>query len=533
MPVTYHIQIIGGATAAVACRDLTVRRVTGGVSTCTFFVPGPADAAPAWPYGTEVAVLRSGVAAGSERLFRGTVTAARHVASGASEGIAYTVSDAWWHLEREIYKAGRSVIAEGETVPGTLVTPRVLMFRNLDGTTRVSVAATVTAVAAYAAAMGLAIQSGTVAAPAEPPPDEVADRTCAEIILRAMRWQPDAVAWIDHATEPPSLNVTRRSAMTPASLAFAGLESSEIQARPDLAVPGVEIAFEFTDAPGRTVAIRTAGTATAAGCARMTIALDHEAGVRGPVQEVKVVALGDYTALSWWRAIFPWLPADAVVTDAAVSPVVPEGYTNVLVAGQVDQWMTDEYGVEAGRFTVSCKAEFSVDGHTYTEKELSRSFTLTNAITKRYRGNSQAGWREPLPESLAADFYAAASLTQYEGVVRVREQECLAGRALIGGALNVTGGLAAWASMAAAVTSVTERFDSGSTEIAFGPQAHLGPQDLIELIRAGRVRTKITIQSLAEEEEDETEIDPFAPEDRLTDSPGQLSGLDIIYEEVP
>jgi hypothetical protein len=60
-------------------------------------------------------VLRSGVAAGSERLFRGTVTATRHVADGTSEGVAYTISDAWWHLEREIYKAGRTVIAEGGT----------------------------------------------------------------------------------------------------------------------------------------------------------------------------------------------------------------------------------------------------------------------------------------------------------------------------------------------------------------------------------------------------------------------------------
>lgn len=532
MAVIYSIQIIGGATAAVACRDLTVRRVTGGVSTCTFFVPGPADAAPAWPYGTEVAVLRSGVAAGSERLFRGTVTATRHVADGTSEGVAYTISDAWWHLEREIYKAGRTVIAEGGTSATTLSTPRVLLFRTPDGASKVSAAGTVSAAVAYAATMGVPIQAGTIIAPVEPPPDEVLDRTCAEIILRTMRWQPDAVAWINHATEPPSFNVTRRTGMDAASLAFSGLASAEIQALPDRAVPGVEISFEFTDAPGRTVAIRTAGNPLARGCARMTIQLDHESGMPGPIQEVKVVALGDYTALSWWRAIFPWLPADAVITEPSVSPVVPEGFTNILTAGQVDQWMTDEYGVEAGSYTVSCKAEFLADGHSFTEKILSRSFVLTNAITKRYRGNSQAGWREPIPEDLADDFYASSSLAQYEGSVLVRETECLSGRLLIGGALNITGGLAAWATMAAVVSAVTERFDAGQTEITVGPQTHLGPQDLVELIRASRIRSKVTIQTLADEAEDETEIDPFAPEDQLSDSPGKLSALELIDPEV-
>ena len=122
---------------------------------------------------------------------------------------------------------------------------------------------------------------------------------------------------------------------------------------------------------------------------------------------MRVVALGDYTSLSWWRTLFPWLPESADITEPSISPVVPEGYVNVLVAGQIQQWMRDDYEVDAGRFTITCKAGFTVDGKTFTEKALTRSFTLTNAATKRYKGRSSAGWREPIPESLAADFYAA------------------------------------------------------------------------------------------------------------------------------
>ncbi|NLG01946.1 MAG: hypothetical protein GX565_17605 [Lentisphaerae bacterium] len=532
MAVIYSIQIIGGATAAVACRDLTVRRVTGGVSTCTFFVPGPADAAPAWPYGTEVAVLRSGVAAGSERLFRGSVTATRHVADGTSEGVAYTVSDAWWHLEKEIYKGGRTVIAEGASAPGTEQTPRILLFRTMDGTTRVSAAAAAGSGLAYAAAMGVPVQAGVIVAPVEPPADEVTDRTCAEIIQRALRWQPDAVAWIDHSTEPPTLSITRRADMTAATLPFAG-EQVSIAPRHDLAVPGVEITFEYSGQRGRYIARRTAGGTSALGCARMTVTLDHEAGVPGPVQEVRVVALGDYTSLSWWRTLFPWLPESADITEPSISPVVPEGYVNVLVAGQIQQWMRDDYEVDAGRFTITCKAGFTVDGKTFTEKALTRSFTLTNAATKRYKGRSSAGWREPIPESLAADFYAAASPVQYEGSITLIEKECSAGRALMGKVLNVTGGRAEWAAMNAAVVSVTEEFDTGKTVIAFGPQNHLGPQDMVELIRASRMRTKFSIQSLdGDDYGEDDDVNPFEPEQSLAESPGQLSRLDIIDPEI-
>lgn len=532
MPVTHHIQVIGGSeTQLTAGHSLTINRVTGAASTCTFVVQAAADSAPAWPYGTQVAVVRKGID-GTERLFRGTVTAARSSANGTDECHIYTVSDAWWHLEREVMKADRTVIDASTGLSATLSTPRLLLFRSPDGTTATTAAAAITAAVAWAASKGIAIQAGTITAPVQPPCDEVNDRSCAEIIQRALRWQPDAVAWLDHATEPPSLNVTRRSAMAAGSIAFADLDSCDITPRGDLTVPGVEIAFEYTDAPGRTVAVRTAGTPTAAGCARMTLSLDRDGGIPGQEQEIKTVALGDYTASSWWQRMFPWLPNDAEIADATILPTPGAGFDKILTAGQITQWMRDDYDLDVGRYTVSCRAlSFSVDGHAYSEKDLTRTFTLTNASTKRYISRTRAGWREPIPENLASDFYASASLLWHEGTVTLTEPDCLAGRALIGKTLNVTGGLAAWATMAVPVSSVTERLDTGQTQITFGPQPHLGPRDLIEIIRAGRFRTRLTIQTIPDDPPEEEEIDPFSPEELPSASPGQLEGLDIIYEE--
>ena len=207
----------------------------------------------------------------------------------------------------------------------------------------------------------------------------------------------------------------------------------------------------------------------------------------------------------------------------------------VLTAGQVTQWMQDDLGLTAGTFTVTCTvSDFEADGRTYTEKELSRTFTLTNARTKRYHGrNRAAGWSEGAPPGLADAFLAATNALQHEGSVHTVEDECAIGRALIGRAVSLAGGRPEWESMAARATAVRERFDTGETEITFGPQAHLGPQDLIELIRAARIRAggqTVTIID-TEDDEEEEDADPFAPESNTASSPGQMSALELTEED--
>ena len=217
-----------------------------------------------------------------------------------------------------------------------------------------------------------------------------------------------------------------------------------------------------------------------------------------------------------------------------ILPTPPSGYTNILVAGQITQWMQDERGIDAGQFTVSCTVETTVDGQTYTSKELSRTFTLTNATTKRYRGKFTPGWSEAAPDGLAAAFYAAASALQYAGNIVAEENECVVGRTLIGKKLNVTGGRADWETMGAVVVEVSEDFDNGETSVVLGPQSALTPQDMIDLIRCSRLRSKsspLSPMDAGEAEEDEATVDPFAPESSESESPGQLAGLDIVYEE--
>jgi len=182
---------------------------------------------------------------------------------------------------------------------------------------------------------------------------------------------------------------------------------------------------------------------------------------------------------------------------------------------------------------VSCKSKFSADGRKFTEKELSRSFTLTNAETRCYIGKFTPPWQEPIPYGIADIFYAAASQLQYGGSIVIEEEECAGGRALMGKAVNVTGARAAWASMKAAVVGVDEDFDSGSTTVTLGPARHLAPQDMIDLLRASRWRHSMQPQNPDDNAAsgDEGPADPFGPEDNRSESPGKLSAITLETED--
>lgn len=534
MATLYYI-VVGETETELSAAEghgLRIIRKVGAVSTASWSCHAACDSAPVWPYGTAVTVTRKVDAGAAEILFQGYVIMAEGDGRAYSETMVYQAADAWWFFEHEIYKFSRKVMSPAGEL-SSVSYARVLLGQASDGE-RLTAAATVTAITSYAAAIGININAGTFDAPILPPWDEITDKTIAEIILRVLRWQPDAVAWIDHATTPPTLNVTRRANMTAASVALTDLDDCRVRSCPELVIPGCVVTFEASNSYGRVISEQFAGNPAALGCARMTIPLEYESGQRGPVQECKVVALGDTNTVAWWQQMFPWLPNDAILSDVLILPTPPEGFTNVLVSGQVTQWMQDELGLSAGEFTVSCKVETTVDGKTYSAKDLSRTFTLTDAQTRRYRGKSVPGWSETEPAGLAAAFYAAAGVLQYGGTIVAVEEECSIGRTLIGKKVNVTGGLAAWATMGAVVIEVTEDFDTGSTTVVLGPQSTLTPQDMIDLIRCSRLRAKwspLTPLDGGAASEDTAVVDPFAPETTDSESPGQLAGLNIVFEE--
>jgi len=92
---------------------------------------------------------------------------------------------------------------------------------------------------------------------------------------------------------------------------------------------------------------------------------------------------------------------------------------------------------------------------------------------------------------LAQYLYDQVKDVQWSGVLTLVEEE-VSGLVGIGQAVNVIGGRPEWAAMRAMVQSVTEEIETGTTRIELGPPEHLGIQDLVELLKVGRRRSRWT-----------------------------------------
>jgi hypothetical protein len=91
----------------------------------------------------------------------------------------------------------------------------------------------------------------------------------------------------------------------------------------------------------------------------------------------------------------------------------------------------------------------------------------------------------PLPTGLAANYRSGLSTLQYAGRIIIEEREC--SQAVTPGTLvNITGGLTAWATMAAQVQEVVEEIDEGRTSITLGPPSHIRLDDLVEVLKIAR-----------------------------------------------
>ena len=122
----------------------------------------------------------------------------------------------------------------------------------------------------------------------------------------------------------------------------------------------------------------------------------------------------------------------------------------------------------------------TVQCHTKTIK-----LKLTNLASGLYQSEAWVtGQADPVPYGLPGYIYALATIPQFDGRITIVEQE-ISDVCPIGNLLNLSGGLAEWATMNATVQAVSYD-DNGKTELSFGPAKHLGAADLIELLRVNR-----------------------------------------------
>jgi hypothetical protein len=356
-----------------------------------------------------------------------------------------------------------------------------------------------------------------------------------------LRWSPDAVAWLDYSTLPPTFNVTRRANCIPLSVPMSGsIESIDIKALPDLVAPSVVIRYlqeNKTDGFPSVVVIPDVwppgATGTEYGSLVQTVRL---AGSNSTYQKQPVVTTliptddsanagggpADDPTIVWWLRKVAWLqqfsPDRLAITN--VSGVVDPGqldpggdgsaldddidlYPNELISGSVVSWMDCTVAATTWSALVSYNYPDSADAEAQKalgvfgpaegggagsgQVYIACHARATNAVTQTYAQLTGYDQPEPVPAGLAEYLYGSIATLQYEGSYTVVSQDV--GTWRLGTVLNLTGGRPEWSAMNALVQEIADDLDSGRTTLRFGPAGHLTRRDLMELLRANRTRT--------------------------------------------
>ncbi len=338
------------------------------------------------------------------------------------------------------------------------------------------------------------------------------------MIRNFLRWTPDAMTSFDYTTAPfPTLSIHRRADAATLSLPAYGAPISALDLTPrhDLQAPAVVLKFEQTndidnDTYTSLVVQSAPDSATGDELGALVMTLDL-AGARATYQRQPVttdtIPQSDTSGgvIDWWQGKFAWL-ADFADTDLSVvagtqSVTIenPSDYPgisladvpNELLTGSIAAWMN----LNAAPLLVSATIQFNGTAtdesaavfDANNQRVVYTRVRGTNAETQVYSRLTSETAAEPVPTGLAQALYDAVSVLQYDGTLELTEQEC-SGWGAPGLLLNLTGGRAEWASMAAQIQRVEENLDLGLTKITVGPAKHLNHKELSAWLRVNRSR---------------------------------------------
>jgi hypothetical protein len=235
---------------------------------------------PTFSYGGTITLWR-----GDVRWFKGTVTAIPSYGSSEAEVRRYTVSNAWWKLDRIIYQQpffSKRLVGD-IVVPTGGFSTRVVLGKDSWGN-KLTADQQIQKISNYALSQGSGMFT-TASLPTlpEPPMMEARDITCAEAIRRMVGFAPDCVGWFDYSSIVPVLYIQRRSSLGVVNLDLGNNAIVEVidslNPRHDLVPTGVVLVFltsqldESTGEPFIQEDRQVAGASTGEGVIFATIEL--------------------------------------------------------------------------------------------------------------------------------------------------------------------------------------------------------------------------------------------------------------------
>lgn len=437
--------------------------------------------------------------------FVGRVATIPRHGSGSAESYTMKIEGPWSWFEHTKFRQAWSAAGGG------IIKPRVILYCDADGN-RMTTGAQIIQAAEMARAGGCPIApvtSATVADGFTPPFDEQVNIEVADVICKALANHPHAVCWFDYSSRDAVFHVATRQSLPAVSRSIAGRRDIEISQRTDMLAPAMAICYEQSGSvDGEPVVTTTldyapviSGESDAARDARLS-QVDvvwacfslQGANVTTASQLLEVAAFpSPLTGLAWWKERLPWLSeyADADISIANARRLGDSSLANLLVSGGKQPWMTS-VSVEKERV----RADISYikrEGDGTVVKQGTQSVTLevwvTGASTGQqlYRQPLSIDAGEPVPTGIAAELYAEWSQLHFQGSIAFPGDD-LTGELTPGHALNLTGGLTEWASMAAMIIRSSEDADTGETSVEFGVPDWVDVDSRVAFARATRTR---------------------------------------------
>jgi hypothetical protein len=527
----YELRVLTAAEWGID--NLRFSFTSGGLDQCTFSMPGMAfDAARVFAYGASITIFKADEDGALTRWFQGEVIKPK-VKGGHEEFQQYVLVGVWFALQETVYQQewGFYLAKDGALQKG--FTSHLVLNGTADGISLITTQQQITAVLNYILnQLGGVLQIGTLSLTAlYPPIEEVFDLPAAEVILRQLKFHPEAVISWDYTEDPPKLSIQRYADLPSVDLAYPPeiedaetyVEEVELDSREDLQRPAVAIKYEVrTTVDGRdrlqvlSDIYPDGKTGRERGSLPSTVKLS---GGRRTSLSASIVTqaipadLTDASALDWWKQKFPESLGDSRVTGieiietsrqivnadgtkTKIDGVDAFGLPFELVAGQIADWMSEH----AQREEVTIKCRFSqYDGDPQQnatlravtdEKVLVRAITTTDLETGDYFGGEDVEeLGDPIPIGLAKALYDQLQILHYSGTFKLIEKE-LSGRVRPGMVVNIKGGRPEWETMKALVQQVEESAATGETLVTVGPPDHLSVQNIIDLLKVNRFRSR-------------------------------------------
>lgn len=206
----------------------------------TFDIRQSATVSPLLSYGALITLYKTS-GGSTVAWFVGTITAVKTVGNYKTETVKYVCNGPWWQLKRLLYTQAAEQYSAGCGLTSSQIT-KIVLYQSPTTGGAITNGTMISNVLSFAEAAGVALAPGSILTGINLPLEETRDLTCADVIRRAMQWQPDGAAWFQYSTGVPVYYAQPRSGLTPTTINLSNdnlVESFSIWPRQDMVPAGV------------------------------------------------------------------------------------------------------------------------------------------------------------------------------------------------------------------------------------------------------------------------------------------------------